>query len=456
MIDPSIPSRILVVDDEEKMRHLLSMMLERKGYRVSRAGSGEEALDMLLDGPFDMIISDIKMDGMDGLALLEAIKAKQILAPVVFITAHATVESAVEAMQMGAVDYVTKPFEDSRILLTVERTLKLSRVLHENRELKHRLQRAEGQYQIIYESKVMARLMELAERVARSDSAVLISGESGTGKELIARHIHRMSPRCEQRFVPVNCAAISAGLVESELFGHEKGAFTGADRRTEGKFEYASGGTLFLDEIGDLPLEAQAKLLRALQEKRIQRVGGNEEIPVDVRVICATNQEIPKRLDAGEFRQDLYFRINVFPIEPPPLRERVEDIPSLARFFLNRLGVGAAISLAPSALAVLAGYPWPGNVRELANAIERAVILVGDSGRITEETLSFLSHPKNCLSTNDSRAFVLPAGGIDLEAVENDWVRQALDLAGGNQTAAAKLLGLSRAKFRVLMKQADR
>lgn len=455
MIDPSTP-RILVVDDEEKMRHVLSMMLERRGYRVSRAGSGEEALDRLMDSSFDMVISDIRMDDMDGLALLEAIKAKQILAPMVFITAHASVESAVEAMQMGAVDYITKPFEDSRILLTVERTLRLSRVLHENRELKHRLRRAEGRYEIIYASGTMARLMELAERVARSDSAVLISGESGTGKELIARHIHRMSPRCEQRFVPVNCAAISAGLVESELFGHEKGAFTGADRRAEGKFEYASGGTLFLDEIGDLPLEAQAKLLRALQEKRIQRVGGNEEIPVDVRVICATNQEIPKRLDAGEFRQDLYFRINVFPIEPPPLRERKEDIEPLARFFLNRLGAGAAVSLEPSALHALAGYPWPGNVRELANAIERAVILAGDSGRITEETLSFLSHPKHCATTADSGAFVLPVEGIDLEAVENDLVRQALDLAGGNQTAAAKLLGLSRAKFRVLMKQADR
>lgn len=438
------------------MRHVLSMMLERRGYRVSRAGSGVEALDLLMEDPFDMVISDIRMDGMDGLALLEEIKAKQILAPVVFITAHATVESAVEAMQMGAVDYITKPFEDSRILLTVERTLRLSRVLHENRELKHRLQRAEGRHEIVYASKAMARLMELADRVARSDSAVLISGESGTGKELIARHIHRMSPRCDRRFVPVNCAAISAGLVESELFGHEKGAFTGADRRAEGKFEYASGGTLFLDEIGDLPLEAQAKLLRALQEKRIQRVGGNEEIPVDVRVICATNQEIPRRLDAGEFRQDLYFRINVFPIEPPPLRERIEDIEPLARFFLKRLGTGAAVSLEPSALHALAGYSWPGNVRELANAIERAVILAGDSGRITEETLSFLSHPKNCASTADSGPFVLPAGGIDLEAVENDLVRQALDLAGGNQTAAAKLLGLSRAKFRVLLKQSDR
>ncbi|WP_373499500.1 sigma-54-dependent transcriptional regulator [Desulfococcus sp.] len=454
MIDSSTP-RILVVDDQEKMQHLLSMMLEREGYRVSRAGSGEEALALLMDAPFDMVISDIKMDGMDGLALLEEIKAKQILAPVVFITAFATVESAVEAMQLGAADYITKPFEASRILLTVERTLKLSRVLYENRELKHRLQRAEGQYEIIYASKAMALLMGMADRVARSDSAVLISGESGTGKELIARHIHRMSHRCDRRFVPVNCAAISAGLVESELFGHEKGAFTGADRKAEGKFEYASGGTLFLDEIGDLPLEAQAKLLRALQEKRIQRVGGNEEIAVDVRVICATNQEIPKRLDAGEFRQDLYFRINVFPIEPPPLRKRMEDIPPLARFFLSRLGA-AAVSLEPSAVRALTGYPWPGNVRELANAIERAVILAGESGRITEETLSFLSPPSACASMAGSWAFAMPPGGIDLEALENDLVGQALDMAGGNQTAAAKLLGLSRAKFRVLMKQADR
>ena len=438
------------------MRHLLSIMLERKGYLVSQAGDGRQALEQLMEAPFDMVISDIKMPHMDGIALLEEIKSNQIPCPVVFITAFATVDSAVDAMQRGAVDYITKPFEEARILMTVQRTLTVSRIMYENRELKQRLQRAEGRDEIIYTSGVMAGMMDLAERVARSDSAVLISGESGTGKELLARHIHRMSPRCDRRFVPVNCAAISAGLVESELFGHEKGAFTGADRKAEGKFEYASSGTLFLDEIGDLPLEAQAKLLRALQEKKIQRVGGNEEIPVDVRVICATNQELPKRLDAGEFRQDLYFRINVFPLHPPPLRDRMEDILPLARYFMKRLNVGKSILLEPAGIRALTDYDWPGNVRELANAIERAVILAGDSGKITSETLSFLSRPTSCAGMNGEGQFTLPRQGIVLEELENDLVRQAMAMAGDNQTAAAKLLGLSRAKFRVLMKQADK
>ena len=453
----TIPSpRILLVDDEEKMRHLISIMLERKGYSVTQAADGRQALEQLLETSFDMVISDIKMPHMDGIELLERIKSNQIPCPVVFITAFATVESAVDAMQRGAVDYITKPFEESRILMTVERTLTVSSIMSENRELKQRLQKVEGRNEIVYTSGKMLKVMDLAGRVARSESAVLISGESGTGKELLARHIHRMSPRCDRRFVPVNCAAISAGLVESELFGHEKGAFTGADRRAEGKFEYASNGTLFLDEIGDLPLEAQGKLLRALQEKKIQRVGGNEEIPVDVRVICATNQELPKRLDAGEFRQDLYFRINVFPLYPPPLRDRKEDILPLTDYFMKRLGVGKSISLEPSGARALMDYAWPGNVRELANAIERAVILAGESGRITEETLSFLSPPSACVKPSDAGKFFLPRQGIIMEELENDLVRQALTIAGNNQTAAAKLLGLSRAKFRVLMKQIDK
>ncbi|MCK4534065.1 MAG: sigma-54-dependent Fis family transcriptional regulator, partial [Syntrophobacterales bacterium] len=300
--------RILVVDDEEKMRHLLSIMLERRGYLVDQAGDGVDALKTLETVHCDMVITDVKMPRMGGEILLKRIMKMDAPCPVVFITAFATVESAVDIMRAGAVDYITKPFEEERILLTVERTLNLSRIMAENRDLKKELQQTAGSEEIVYGSGAMSGVMDLSARVAEGDTAVLITGESGTGKELLAKYIHNASPRRDKRFVPVNCAAISPNLVEAELFGHEKGAFTGAIRRNQGRFEYADGGTLFLDEIGDLSPEAQAKLLRALQEKKIQRVGGNEEIPVDVRVICATNQNLGELASRGNFRQDLYFR----------------------------------------------------------------------------------------------------------------------------------------------------
>lgn len=446
-------ARILIVDDEAKMRHLLAIMLEGKGYTILQASDGLEAWSILSDTGVDVVITDIKMPKMDGNELLKKIKTAGMPCPVVFITAFATVDSAVAAMREGAVDYITKPFEEERILLTVERTLSFSKLMTENVALKRELKRATGGDTIICQSKAMAEVIDLAERVARTDAAVLIMGESGTGKELLAKHIHGTSQRAEGRFVPVNCAAISPNLVESELFGHEKGAFTGADRRSMGKFEYAAGGTLFLDEIGDLPLEAQAKLLRALQEKRIQRVGGNEEIPVDVRVICATNRKLESRVDTGDFRQDLYFRINVFPIEPPPLRERMDDVIPLAEFFMKRMGVAESITLAPDGRDALMRYDWPGNVRELANAVERAAILAGPSGTINGRTLSFLSPGVACAPAGDG-AFQLPSAGVSLEALENDLVRQAMAMTENNQSAAAKLLGLTRAKFRVLLKQA--
>ncbi len=449
---------ILVVDDEEKMRHLLSILLERKGYAVDKAGDGMEALDLIRKAcedqqPYDMAISDIKMPRMSGVDLLNRITELNIACPVVFITAFATVDSAVEAMRMGAADYITKPFEEERIYLTVERTLNLSRIITENRDLKRELQKISGEDEIVYVSEKMRRVMDLAAKVAKSDSAVLITGESGTGKELLSKYIHRNSKRGQGRFVPVNCAAISPSLVESELFGHEKGSFTGADKRAVGKFEYASGGTVFLDEIGDLPLEAQAKLLRASQEKKIQRVGGNEEIPVDVRLVCATNKNLAELVENGEFRQDLYFRINVFPLEPPPLRERPEDVKCLAGHFLKRMGA-PHMTITNEAYRLLMEYSWPGNVRELANAIERSIILEGENDEISAETLSFLETgaPREC----QAMQFRLPLEGLSIEDFEKKMVRQALEVSGNNQTAAAKLLGLSRAKFRVLMKQASK
>ncbi|MCP4682521.1 MAG: sigma-54-dependent Fis family transcriptional regulator [Desulfobacterales bacterium] len=442
---------ILVVDDEEKMRHLLSIILSRHGYKVDEAGDGQEALKMVRSTPFDMVITDMKMAPMDGMELLRKITRMKAPCPVVFITAFATVDSAVEAMRQGALDYITKPFEEDRILLAVERTLSLSRIISENRDLRQELQKVKGSEEIVYESKEMSEIMALASKVAESESAVMITGESGTGKELLAAYIHNASPRREGRFVPVNCAAISPNLVESELFGHEKGSFTGADRRSIGKFEYASNGTIFMDEIGDLPLEAQAKLLRTLQEKKIQRVGGNEEIPVDVRVICATNQDLNKLVGNGAFRQDLYFRINVFPVQPLPLRERSDDIAPLVRHFLHRKSRDTEIKLSEGAVRVFKEYTWPGNVRELANAVERAVILAKDQGAITADTVSFLR-----TSHESGSGFKLPPEGVSLEKVETSLVRQAFEMSGKNQTTAAKLMGLTRAKFRVLMKRAEK
>ena len=443
-------AHILIVDDEERMRHLLSIMLSRRGYNVEQAEDGVEALTMIENTSFDMIISDIKMPRMDGIELLKKIQQMDIPCPVVFITAFATVDSAVSAMRDGAVDYITKPFDEDRIILVVEKTLNLSRILAENRDLKMELKKTIGSEKIIHASKEMNAIIELAYKVSQSGTAVLITGESGTGKELLANFIHTSSPRTKMRFVPVNCAAISPNLVESELFGHEKGAFTGASARTAGKFEYATGGTLFLDEIGDLSLEAQAKLLRALQEKKIQRVGGNREISVDVRVICATNQDLDKRVEKGAFRKDLLFRINVFPIKPPPLRERNDDVIPLCRHFLSQLDDKRGVRLTDGAIRVLTEYSWPGNVRELANVMERAVILC-DGKTITAQTISFLKTP---VETNNSNVnFPLPREGVSLEKMEENLVGQALKLSGNNQTAAARLLGLTRAKFRVLMKK---
>ena len=445
-------NKILIVDDEKKMRHILQIMLEQKGYRTDQASNGAEALELLKTFHYAMVITDLKMPVMDGVELIREIKKIDPDYPVVVLTAYGSIDSAVGAMREGAIDYITKPFEEERILLTVERTLGISRIMAENIELKQQLRETTPTKEIVYVSEKMTKVMENAARVAASETAVLITGESGTGKEVVARFIHSASPRSKARFVPVNCAAISPNLVESELFGYEKGAFTGADRRTKGKFEYADGGALFLDEIGDLPQEAQAKLLRALQDKKIQRVGGNQELPLDVRIICATNQDLKKLVEKGKFRQDLYYRINVFPIESPPLRDRPEDIAPLAGHFLRQLSGGSDIKMTDGAVRTLMAYKWPGNVRELANAMERVMILYKGEGLVTAETLSFLRDAPS--APCDQNFFKLPPDGVQLEVFEQELVRQALEATGNNQSAAAKLLGLTRAKFRVLARLA--
>lgn len=446
-------AHILIVDDEKKMRNLLSIMLERKGYGIDQANDGKDALTKLLSSTYDLVISDIKMPEIDGKELIIRMRKQGIVTPVVFITAFATIDSAVEMMQHGAVDYVTKPFDDAKIQLTVTRALNLSSLITENQEIKEELKKADGNKKLVYKSNSMKNVVELSESVASVDTAVLILGESGTGKELVARHIHAQSLRSGKRFVPINCAAISPNLVESELFGYEKGAFTGAASRKRGKFEFATGGTLFLDEIGDLPLESQGKLLRALQEKRFQRVGGNEEIPVDVRVICATNRNLEGMVMNNKFRRDLFYRINVFPILIPPLRQRKDDILPLTEHIIKNFQFGKDHEITQGACHKLMEYSWPGNVRELANVIERCLILTRDTGRIISDTLSFLR-----ISQAPGKGTVLiklPPEGVPFQQVQITLVRQALKAAGNNQTSAAKLLGLSRAKFRVLLKNID-
>jgi len=446
-------ANLLLVDDEEKMRNLLSMMLERKGFHTDKAMHGKHAMEMLSQKTYDLVISDIKMPEMDGKKLIQEMRKEKILTPVIFITAFATIDSAVEMMQQGASDYVTKPFDEAKILLTINKAMTLSRLITENQEMREVIDRAGKGHELIYSSKGMKDVVDLAENVATVDTAVLILGESGTGKEVVANYIHKKSLRKDNRFVPVNCAAISSNLVESELFGYEKGAFTGAAVRTRGKFEFADKGTLFLDEIGDLPLESQGKLLRALQEKKFQRVGGNEEIPVDVRVICATNKNLEQMVLQQKFRQDLFYRINVFPISIPPLRQRKEDIIPLAEYIMGTFSFGKNHVLTEGAYQKLKEYTWPGNVRELANVLERALILTRDTDQITVETLSFLQ----TVQTQTTRQVVikLPPNGIPLLQVQMSLVKQALQVAGNNQTNAAKLLGLSRSKFRVMVKNMD-
>jgi DNA-binding NtrC family response regulator len=445
---------ILVVDDEKKMRHILQLMLEREGFKTEQAENGKEALGMLQKKEFGVVITDLKMPEMDGLTLLEEAKKINADLPIVVITAHGTIESAVQAMQKGATDFITKPFEEDKILITVKRSLKISKLSEEVKVLKEELMRRFDFSGIIAYSKKMLEILNQASMVAKApDSTVLIQGESGTGKELLARAIHYNSARSEHRFVAINCAAIPSELIESELFGYEKGAFTGAHKRKEGKFEQARGGTLLLDEIGDLSLEAQAKVLRILEQKEFERLGGNESIKSDVRIIGATNKDLDQLSEENAFRKDLLFRIKVFPLYIPPLKERREDIIPLAEHFLEGFAQSMGKphpGLTDSAKVFLRKQTWPGNVRELENTIERAVIHSPD-GTIDIDHLTLPSFGAKEVRSVDVD-YVMPTEGIDLEDLERSVVQQALEIAKDNQTKAAQLLGLTRGRFRVLLK----
>lgn len=447
-------AEILIVDDEERIRLILKIMLTSHGHIIEEAGDGLEAFEKLQNGFFDLVISDIRMDKLDGRELLKKIKEHDMACPVVFITAFASTESVVDALHLGAVDYLVKPFDEKDVLVAVERALGMGKILHENRRLKQAIKNGTDE-RSLFVSAAMKNIETMSIQVAQSDATVLITGESGTGKEVIAKLIHNSSSRATQRFVAVNCAAITETLVEAELFGHEKGSFTGANNKKEGKFEYADGGTLFLDEVGELPLSSQAKLLRAIQEKKFQRVGGNSEIPVNTRIICATNQDLSRMAAEKKFRQDLYYRLAVFPIHVPPLRERKEDIAPLTRLFVEKFAdirnmTGEIIT--KGATRKLNEYSWPGNVRELANVIERVMILKSGALPITTDDLKFISIGSAEKQEVQENLFQIPPTGIDYDEIQKNIVQQALDMTASNQSSAARLLGLSRARFRTLLK----
>jgi DNA-binding NtrC family response regulator len=430
-------ARVLIVDDEASIRTVLGYILEEAGYDVDRAASPEEALVSIRARRPDLVLSDIKMPNKDGITLLKEIKEIDASISVIILTAFGTVETAVEAMKRGATDYLTKPVSRDELELIVARTLEFQRLERENAALKTELQDRFQLHNLIGVSPAMRAVFAFLEKVAPTEASVLITGESGTGKELVARAIHFNSPRRNQRLVPVNCAAIPAELLESELFGHVKGAFTGAIRDRRGKFQQADGGTVFLDEIASMPVALQAKLLRVLQEKEIERIGDESTIEVDVRVVAATNRSLPDLIARGEFRDDLYYRLNVVPLRLPPLRERLEDIPLFVRHFCEKFAGGAAVSFSPGAIATLSSYVWPGNVRELENFCER-VVLMRSRNQIDEQTVR--SHLETLKSTVEQRA----APHTTLPEMERQAVSQALEATGWNKSRAARRLGVPR------------
>jgi two-component system, NtrC family, nitrogen regulation response regulator NtrX len=383
-------AKILITDDEKSIRNALREILEFESYTVLEAENGEEALKVIQTETVDLVLLDIKMKGMDGIEVLEKIKEMFPELPVIMISGHGNIKIAVEATKTGAFDFLEKPPDLNRLLISVRNALKSSELIRENQQIRTELY---GDTEIIGSSPSMLKIKELIKKVAPSNSRVLITGENGTGKELVAKAIHNQSRRANRKFVDVNCAAIPSELLESELFGHEKGAFTGASTRRIGKFEQADGGTLFLDEIGDMSSDSQAKVLRALQENQIIRVGGTERIEVDVRVLSATNKDLQKQIEDHKFREDLFHRLNVIPIHLPPLRERRDDIPNLAKWYLNKLAddeiVFSGKSFSEAALIKLQEQHWPGNIRELQNVIERLALLSSEDA-ITEKDVELL------------------------------------------------------------------
>lgn len=443
--------RVLVVDDEERMADVVAMALRRGGFECETCASGEAALAALNARPVDVVVTDRKMPGMDGLELLRAVHERRPDLPVVLLTAHGDVPSAVQAMRAGAFDYVTKPFDNDELRLLVGRACEIRRLERENQWLRQEIGDRFGPESMVAESPQSQAVLGLVRRAAPSRAGVLIQGESGTGKELVARLLHYWSERVGQPFVAVNCKALAEGVLESELFGHERGAFTGAIAARTGCFERAAGGTLFLDEIGEVGVDFQAKLLRVLQEGEVQRVGGSDVRKVDVRIVAATNRTLRDEIAAGRFREDLYFRLNVIPIQLAPLRERREDILPLARTFLARHAEQArrSLRLGSEAESALVAHPWPGNVRELENAIERAVVLTRGP-TIGPEDLLLESFGAAARVSADGQGGTLQDALDQAAAVR---IRAALDAASGSRAEAAQRLGIERTTLYRMMKR---
>ncbi|MBX6423820.1 sigma-54 dependent transcriptional regulator [Thermosulfurimonas sp. F29] len=436
---------ILVVDDERSILESLRDILEDEGYSVRCVESGEEALRLVEESPPDLVLLDIWLPGLDGMKVLERLRQEHPTLPVVMISGHGTIELAVRAVKLGAFDFLEKPLSYDRVIVTVEKALRMRALSEENLRLRSRL-REPG---LTGESPAIREVRELIARVAPTEATVLIQGESGVGKEVAARMIHNLSRRAQGPFVEVNCAAIPENLIESELFGHEKGAFTGATRSRRGKFDQAHRGTLFLDEVGDMSLSAQAKVLRVIQEKRFERVGGDRTIEVDVRIIAATNKDLRAEMEAGRFREDLYFRLNVVPIVIPPLRERPEDIPLLVEEFLDELsrhsGLGRKV-ISPEVLEVLKRYPWPGNVRELKNLIERLVIISpGEEITLNDLPREFLDYAERARGGGEIPEWLRVADfKTAREMFEREFLRRKLEEYGGNISRMAQAIGLRR------------
>jgi two-component system response regulator PilR (NtrC family) len=451
-------SRVLVVDDERSMREFLAICLRREGHEVSVAASGEQALASLETEPVDVIVTDLKMPGpIDGLGVLEAARRPEHGAEVIVVTAFATPETAIAAMKQGAYDYLTKPFKVDEINAVIGRALEKRALVAANAALREKVSQRYRLASLIGKSAQMQRVFDLIGKIHSTRTGVLITGESGTGKELVARALHTEGNRAEAPFVAVNCGAIPAELMESELFGHLKGSFTSASRDSEGLFVRADGGTLLLDEIAELPLALQPKLLRALQERRVKPVGATEETEIDVRVIAATNRELEEEVERGAFRSDLYYRLNVIELRIPPLRQRVVDIPMLVDHFLRRFAAeqGRRISgISPEAMRRLESYHFPGNVRELENIIERAVTLCGESHLGAADLPPLRQRPQ---VAGDSATVAIPEDGLDLEAVLSDYeraiVQRALEQSGGVRKRAAALLGISFRSLRYRLKK---
>jgi DNA-binding NtrC family response regulator len=437
---------ILIVEDEPKMRRLLELQLAEEGFQARIAADAETGLQMLGKESFDVVVTDLKLPGMSGLEFLQAVKRVNADLPVVIMTAFGTVESAVDAMKAGASDYVLKPFSLAELVLVIRKELASHQLRQENRDLREALGRRYEYKNIIAKSDKMQAVLALVERVAPTNSTVLVGGESGVGKDLVARAIHEHSQRANGPFVKINSTAIPETLLESELFGYEKGAFSGATTSKPGKFEVANNGTLFLDEIGDVPAAIQVKLLRVLQDREFERLGGTRTLKVDVRLVAATNRDLRAALEEGTFREDLYYRLNVVAIDIPPLREHKEDIPALAQFFLEKFARESgkpAHNITPAAMKTLMDFHWPGNVRELQNVIERAITLS------TGPTLDVADiHIDTARRAHvESGSAVLPEG-MSMEQWEEELLREAIKRANGNKSQAARALGLSRNALR--------